>query len=31
MIQALTRAGGLVPAILRHGGRVFSTLVEAAP
>ena len=29
MIQALTRAGGLVPAILRHGGTVFSTLAEA--
>jgi 3-isopropylmalate dehydratase small subunit len=29
MIQALTRAGGLVPAILRHGGQVFTTLAEA--
>jgi aconitate hydratase/homoaconitate hydratase len=29
MIQALTRAGGLVPAILRHGGQVFSILAEA--
>src|SRR5262249_20060644 len=29
MIQALTRAGGLVPAILRHGGRGFSPLTDA--
>jgi aconitate hydratase/homoaconitate hydratase len=30
MIQALTRAGGLVPAILRYGEKVFTTLAEGA-
>jgi aconitate hydratase/homoaconitate hydratase len=28
MIQALARAGGLVPAIQRHGQSVFGTLAE---
>jgi hypothetical protein len=28
MIQALQRAGGLVPAIQRHGRDVFTTLTQ---